>query len=64
MKLIIFPLRAVGFALGFIFRMILVLIIVIVITITGFVIFKGPQPKGIVGAGTNNDNGVLGDMNY
>lgn len=64
MKLILFPLRAVGFALGFIFRMMLVLIIVIAITITGFVIVKGSQPIGRVGTDPNGNSGVLGDMNY
>jgi len=64
MRLIIFPIRAVGSALGFIFKMILVLIIVIAITITGFVIVKGSQPIGMVGADTNGDAVVLSDMNY
>lgn len=64
MKLILFPLRAVGFALSFVFRMILVLIIVIAITITGFLIVKGSQPMGMVGADPNGDIVVLGDMNY
>ncbi|MFZ2095144.1 MAG: hypothetical protein WAV05_00775 [Anaerolineales bacterium] len=64
MKLILFPLRAVGFALSFIFRMILVLIVVIAITTTGFVIVKGSQPIGMVGADPNGDNAVLSDINY
>jgi hypothetical protein len=64
MQLILTPLRAVSFALSFIFRMILVLVIVIAITITGFVIVKGSQPIGILGDDPNGDNAVLGDMNY
>jgi hypothetical protein len=64
MKLILFPLRAVGFALSFIFRMMLVLIIIIAITITGFVVVKGSQSMGMVGADPNGDNAILRDMNY
>jgi hypothetical protein len=64
MKLILLPLRAVGVALSFIFRLMLVLIIVITITITCFVIVKGSQPMGVVGADPNGENAVLGDMNY
>jgi len=64
MKLIHFPLLVVGSALGFIFRMMLVLIVVITITVAGFVIVKGSQPIGMVGAEPKSDNTVLGDMNY
>jgi len=64
MKLILLPLRAVGFALSFIFRLMLVLIVVIDITISGFVIVKGSQPIDMVGADPNGDSAVLGDMNY
>jgi hypothetical protein len=64
MKLINFPLRAVRFALGFIFRILLVLIIVIAVSIAGFVVIKGSQPIGMVGADPNGNSGVLGDMNY
>jgi hypothetical protein len=64
MKLILTPLRAVGFTLSFIFRMMLVFIIIIAITITGFVIVKGTQPMGTIGADPSGDSNVLGDMNY
>jgi hypothetical protein len=64
MKLILTPLRAVGFAFSFIFRMMLVLIIVIAITFTGFVIVKGSQPIGMVGGDPSGGTAELNDMNY
>jgi hypothetical protein len=64
MKLILFPLRAIGFALSFIFRTMLVFIVVIAVTITGFVIVKGSQPIGMEGTDPNGDSAELSDMNY
>jgi hypothetical protein len=64
MKLILFPLRAVGFAMSFIFKMMLVLIIVIAIAITGFVFVKGSQPIGMIGVYPSGGTAVLNDLNY
>jgi hypothetical protein len=64
MKLILTRLRAVSLTLSSIFKKMLVVIIVIAITITSFVIVKGSQPIGMVGADPSDGTVELSDMNY
>lgn len=64
MNLILSPLRAIGLATSFIFKMILVLMLVVIIVLVGYVFVKGSQPMGFVGADLNGQTAVLTDANY
>jgi hypothetical protein len=64
MNLILSPLRAVGLAIGFVFRLNLALMLVLIIALVGFVLVKGSQPMGEVGADPNGESTVLSDVNY
>jgi hypothetical protein len=64
MNLILSPRRAVGRAISFIFRLILALMLVLIIAFAGFVLVKGSQPMGEVGADPNDESAVLSEVNY
>jgi hypothetical protein len=64
MNLILSPLRAVGWAVSFIFRLVLVMLLVALVAFAGFVFVKGSQPMGVVGADPRGAIADLGAMNY
>jgi hypothetical protein len=64
MNLILSPLRAVGWTVSFIFRLVLVMLLVALVAFAGFVFVKGSQPMGVVGADPNGKTADLGAMNY
>ena len=64
MNLILSPLRAVGWAVSFIFRLVLVMLLVAIVAFAGFVFVKASQPMGVVGVDPRGAIADLGAMNY
>lgn len=58
------PLRDVGRAMSFITRLIFVSMLVVIIAFIGYVLVKGSQPMGVVGADPNGESTVLSELNY
>ena len=64
MNLILSPLRAVGWTVSFIFRLVLVMLLVAIVAFPGFVFVKGSQPMGAVGVDPRGAIADLGARNY
>ena len=64
MNLIISPLHAISLIMRFIIRILLLLIFVVIIAFAGFMIVKGSQSMGVVGADSNSQSAEIRDMNY